>query len=729
MEFSKSKWIGTGACANNWKSPVLPAPYFRKELTLDKVPGQASVKICGLGYYELYINGKKVGDHVLDPIVTQYDQRARYVTYDVTAYLKAGVNTFGVILGNGWYYPHTKEVWHFDKASWRCYPKFLLDMEADGQSLLVSDQSWKCSTGPIIFDGLRNGETYDAHLELTGWLESGYDDSEWKNAAGVTPPGGILQEQTSPPCKVMQTLEVQKQWEVQDGTVYDLGQNIAGWARITVKGDSKAKITLRYAEKLDESKCIDQSNIDKFVEEGPEAFQTDRYILKGDGEETWEPRFTYHGFRWIQVRIEGNAEIVKLEGRVVYTAFDKIGSFECSDENVNKLQRCTEWSYIGNFVGIPTDCPHREKNGWTGDAQLAAETGLFNYDASKAYGQWLESIVDTQRPSGQLPGIVPTGGWGFNWGSGPAWDNVIFELPWNIYVFTGDDSEIRKNYDAMKKYVDYCTSMANDGIIGFGLGDWCHSDNYKIVDRDLTDTGYYYACATRLAKFAVLTGRSDDAASYTELAAQIKRAFNREFYRGNGIYAKGEPTAMGCALYHGLVEESEKAITLERLSETVKGNGNKPDFGILGAKYVPRVLAENGHVEQAYELITQPEYPGWVNWLKQGATTLWESWSGGASLNHIMFGDISAWFYQYLAGIVPDVDKPGFSKLTLKPQPVKALDHVKACCKLPSGELKVEWKNTAGKFMLDLETPVATILKMPDGSIKELAPGSYKEIC
>jgi alpha-L-rhamnosidase len=719
-----AKWLGQpGVICFNWLSKVLPSPFFRKTFTIDQVADDTVLRICGLGYYELYINGQKVGDHVLDPVVTHYDKKVFYVTYNISKYLVKGVNVIGVILGNGWYNCHTPGT--FDKASWRDYPKFLLEMDINGECVLASDQSWKFSSGPVLFDGLRNGETYDARLELNRWLEPDYNDIDWERAARVPPPGGVLEEQTMPPCKVMRTLSPVMQWDIMGGTVYDIGQNMAGWVRIRVCGETGAKVTLRYGERLNESRCVDQTTIAQYVLGEPDKFQTDRYILKGDGVEVWEPRFTYHGFQYVQAKIEGNAKIEKLEGRVVHTAFEKIGKFKCSDKLINKLQNCTEWSYVSNFVGIPTDCPHREKNGWTGDAQLAAETGLFNYSSASSYAQWIDSIASVQRPSGQLPGIVPGVGWRYNWGGGPAWDSALLLIPWYIYLYTGNDSVIQKHYNAMKKYVDYCTYMADNHIVKFGLGDWCHVDHERIVDTALTDTSYYFCNAMLMAKFAGMTRRSEDQKYYSELAAKIKESFNARFYKGNGSYAKGEQTAMGCALYQGLAEESEKNAVIEALIKSVKENGNKPDFGVLGAKYVPRVLADNGQIELAYKLITQPEFPGWVNWLNQGATTLWENWDGRNSLNHIMFGDISAWFYQYLVGIMPDPENPGFRKLLVKPQPVKALDWVNAEYHIPAGKLEISWKKNRDKFDLNITTPVETMLVMPDGPTYDLPKGQH----
>lgn len=726
----KAKWIGRPeALLVNWPRDVLPAPFFRKvfDCLWEKI-NNSKVYICGLGYYELYLNGRRVGDHVLDPVVTQYDKRARYVVYDISGQLVSGKNVIGVILGNGWYNCHTPEVWNFDKAPWRDYPKLLLELEINGKTVVCSDESWKISSGPIIFDGLRNGETYDARLEFNGWMSPDFDDSGWKHGVKISGPGGVLQLQSMPPCKVMQTLSAAKQRVLPDGSiVFDIGQNITGWARITASGKRGTELIIRYAEQLKDDGDIDQSRIAMFIKGGD--CQTDRYILKGSGREVWEPRFTYHGFRYLRISgISDDSRLEKVEGRLVHTAFERIGRFSCSNETLNRLQECTCWSYVGNFTGIPTDCPHREKNGWTGDAQLAAETGLINYSAAEAYRQWMDSFADVQRPSGQLPGIVPSTGWGFNWGSGPAWDSAFLLIPWYVHLYTGCDSAIRTHYSSMKKYVDYCTSMATDHMVSFGLGDWRHVDSSRISPVELTSTAYYYVDCVLLSKFAAINGRTSDQRKYAKLAEKIRRAFNRRFYKGDGIYANGEQTALACAVYQGLVEDSERDKVVAKLAEAVKANGCKADFGILGAKYVPRALSDNGYADLAFKLITQPEFPGWAHWLKEGATTLWESWNGDSSLNHIMFGDISAWMYQYLAGITPDPAHPGFRHFIIKPHPVFSLEWVKAEHLAPFGKIASVWKMSADNFSLEIEVPpetAATVI-MPDSSCHEVGSGKHK---
>ncbi len=716
-----AQWIGGG------KFPQ--APLLRREFELASEVESASVRICGLGYYELRLNGSRVGDHVLDPVVTQYDKRVRAVTYDVSEQLQAGANAIGVILGNGWYNCSTPDAWNFQQAPWRDNPKLILWLDTilkDGsRTQVVSNSQWKvCRESPIQFNALRNGETYDARLEKPGWDQPAFDDSEWRQTTIVPGPGGLLEEQTDPPCRVMETITPVSVQTIKPGVaVFDLGVNIAGWAQLTIEGKAGQEIVMRYSDLLKDDGEIEQKDINTLVHEGD--FQTDRYICKGGGKEAWEPRFTYHGFRYVQVEgLTSEPTPDMIRGRVVHTSFDSIGRFECSNKDLNDLQKITRRSFVGYFVGIPTDCPHREKNGWTGDAQLAAETGLINYNVASSYSQWLDTMADTQRPSGQFPGIVPSAGWGYNWGSGPAWDNAFILIPWYVYEHTGDSRLIERHYESMKLYMEFCASMATDHILSFGLGDWCPFETK--TSHVLTSTGYYYADACILAKCAALLGRPDEARGFKELAGKIKAAFNKRFYKGDGIYANGEMTAMGCGIYQGLTEESEKSAVVAALAKAARDNDYKADFGILGAKYIPRALADNGEVEAAYRIISQDAFPGWTNWLRQGATTLWETWGGGASLNHIMFGDVSAWMFNYLAGIRPDEAHPGFSFVTLKPHPVADLDWVKASHEAPCGMIRSAWqkKGDAVEFTVELPEGIAGELILPDDSTKPLASGS-----
>ena len=716
-------WISDAAVHANWKTPSRPSPYFRKEFEWNGGKS-AKIFISGLGYYLLYLNGVRIGDHVLDPIVTRYDIRTRFLEYDVTTFLTQGRNTIAVILGNGWYNCQTREVWHFDKAPWQDDPKLLFELESDGKTLVKSDSSWKVfRNGAFRFNQLRNGETYDAGLEIPGWKLNGFDDSQWADTVIVPGPGGIITLQDAPPCKVMKITPAQKLHDLSDHEfVYDAGVNMTGWGRLTVKGTRGSSVKLIYSERLDvDGKDIDQSHIAKFVLEGD--FQTDKYILSGKNSEIWEPSFTYHGFRYIKAVVAGNVEILSLDACFVRTSFEECAVFECSDPILNKLCELTKRSYESNFTGIPTDCPHREKNGWTGDAFIAAETGLFFYRSASAYASWLQTVQDCQRPNGQLPAIVPSGGWGYNSGSGPAWDGAFVMIPWYIYLYTGDDTQIRDHYHGIKRYLDYLGTLSENHIVKFGLGDWCHYDNNHRVTAALTSTGYYYQFARTVSKYAVLLGKTGDAEHFRNLAEEIALAFHHEFYRGNGIYAKGELTALTCPLYHGLVPDSEKKQVESKLVELVESENCICDFGILGAKYTPRVLCDIGRADLALKMIVHKDYPGWGYWVKQGATTLHESWKSTSSLNHIMFGDIAAWMMQYAAGIRPDEQVPGFSQVTLAPAWQCGLTQVKAEYESASGNIRVSWRKTASNILFEAELPVNGNVILPDGTSRFLQKG------
>lgn len=705
-----AKWIGPVRYSGK---PMPPAPMLRKAFKLPCGVVRARAYICGLGYYEFSINGQRVGDEMLAPAFSRYDLTTYYQTWDVTSALQEGENVLGVMLGNGWYNCFTQEVWNFKQAPWRAQPKLRLQLEvelADGKRLAVdSDLSWKAGTGPIVFDGLRNGETYDARLEIPGWNTPGFDDSGWGAVKVVPAPGGHLRSQQHTPIRITGTIRPVGLREVSSGVwVFDLGQNIAGWGQLKVQGPAGSTITLRYAEKLTPEGDIDASNINKFVKDG--EFQTDRFILKGEGDEVFEPRFTYHGFQYIQVTgFPGTPTLDSLAGRVVHTDFETRGEFECSNTLLNRIQQASRWSTLGNYHGIPTDCPHREKNGWTGDASLSAEQVLLNFNPATAYRKWLRDIRDAQRESGQLPGIVPSGGWGYNWGSGPAWDSALVLIPWYLYLYTGDKAVLAENYTAMKRYVDYMTTMASNDTVNFGLGDWCPPEGgtggYK-CPAHVSDTAYYYVDAGVVADTADVLGKKAEATRYRTLAARIRKAFQKSFVdRGTGLVTGGVQTSMACALYQDLIDPEDKPRVLAALVAAIEERGRHLDCGILGTKYLLHTLSDLGRADLAYAIATQTDFPSWGHWIAQGATTLWECWDGTNSRNHHMFSDISAWFYRSLAGIRPDIKEPGFKKVVIQPDPVPGLTWVKAWHESPYGRIESRWTFDGKSFQLDVTIP------------------------
>ena len=698
----KSKWIGMpGVCCCNWEAPVLPAPYFRRVFNTAAFQ-KAELMICGLGWYELFLNGTKVGDREMDPVVSIFDKHVRSVRYDLTGLLKSGVNVFGVILGNGWYNVSEKDGWNFKKAVWKDFPKLHFELRVDDELVLVSDESWKVlMDGPIRSNALRIGEDYDARKEPGNWLDPDFDDSAWVNAARVHSPGGVMTEMTSEPCRVLETLPMKP--IARNKAIWDSGVNLAGRVRLTVQGKAGAKVTMVHGEKLFRwGDDLDNGAISPFYKD---RFQTATYTLKGEGVEVWEPRFTYYGFQYCKVTVEGDAEIINLEARRIGTDLKTAGNLSIEQPDLARLMQLTRNSYISNFVGIPTDCPHREKNGWTGDAQLACDTGLFLYDGAAAYITWLEVMADCQRPSGQFPGIAPSSGGCYNWWTGPAWDSAIFVIPEAIYRFTGNDEAIRKFYPEMCRYIEYCLAMADDYIIHFGLGDWCPADPDAMPSSILTDTGYFAYDAKMLAGFARMLGKMDDAEKYEDICNKVRAAFRKKFRNGAADWGSGMMVDLAASVYFGMTEPEETAAICAELDKQLKEDYYRLSFGILGAKFVPRVLADHGYVDTAYAIFTQPAYPGYVDWVRHNATSLWENAPGTASRNHIMFGDIYAWFMAYPGGFRPQAGKLMIQPVMPSNMPVfKAAWH----------GAETRWDGE--KYSVTLPEGVSAEVVLPDGS-------------
>ncbi len=703
----QAKWIG------RTNDPgVMTAPLLRRGFQLSGPVKKARVYVSGLGYFDLYLNGKRVGDHQLDPGYTRYDRRVLYVTFDVTDLLRPGGNAIGAILGNGWYNVSNKAPWDFDSAPWRAAPKLLCQLEvelADGRRVVVaSDSQWKTADSPIVYNTIYSGETYDARRERPGWNEAGFADGGWDAALLVEAPGGQVTAQMMPPIRIDRVMEPVRITEPASGIfVFDFGQNLAGRARLRVRGPAGTKVSMKYSELLGKDGRADQSNIAVHVlrANSNQVFQTDTYILKGDGVETWHSRFAYDGFRYVEVSgFPGRPGKDALSAVFFHSDVPEAGEFECSNPLLNRIWSAARWSYLSNLQGIPTDCPHREKNGWTGDAHLAAEQGMLNYFPPAVYRKWLNDLDDEQRPDGRLPGIVPTSGWGYAWGNGPAWDSAFLLIPYYQYVYYDDTRMLQRHFEGMKRYVDYLGTRAQDGIVSIGLNDWAPWKTK--TDAAITDTAYYYVDAKVVALAARSMGKTDDARRYTDLAARIRSDFNRRFFHPeSGLYDNGSQTALSCALYQGLVEPQDRARVMTNLVAAVAKQDWHIDTGILGAKYLLNALLENGRADAAYRVVNQKDEPGWGWWIEQGATTLWEEWGGGGSHNHIMFGDVSAWFFKALAGLQPDPEAPGFRHFRLEPHVVGDLTAARARYDSIRGRIVSDWKVVDGEFRWSVTVP------------------------
>ncbi|MGD9635079.1 MAG: glycoside hydrolase family 78 protein [Pirellulales bacterium] len=708
------KWI-----ARNTDTGEQPLPIFRREFDVKGKVKRARAYITGLGYFELTVNGQKIGNHELDPGFTRYDRRVLYLTHDVTDALRDGKNALGVMLGNGWYNMQLKTAWNFDQAPWRAAPRLLAELRVeyeDGRvETIASDKSWKNFPGPITRNGIYGGETYDARREQPGWNEPGFDDAHWDAVEVVDSPSGKLTAQAMRAIEVERVLEPAKVTEPAPGVfLVDVGQNLAGVAELSIEGPAGTEVVMKYGEHLHPNGRLDQANIGNNVwEKGKEQpYQTDTYILKGDGRETWHARFVYHGFRYVEVTgAPGKLTTDNLRIRWMHSAVPRVGEFACSNPLINTIDTAANWSYLSNLQGIPTDCPHREKNGWTGDAQIACEFGLLNYDGVTVYEKWIQDLADEQRPDGNLPGIVPTGGWGYAWGNGPAWDSAFILIPRYVYEYLGDSSLLDKHYEQHRRYVDFLTAHSKEGIVEIGLGDWL---SWKTdTSASVTSTAYYYVDTLIVAETARRLGLVEDAERYEKLAVSIRAAFNREFYdAATASYANGSQAALSCALYQGLAEPGDRPAVLKSLETVIAKNDDHVDCGILGAKYMMNVLSAEGRTDLAYKIAAQETQPGWGWWFSQGATTLWEAWKQEGSNNHIMFGDVAAWFTKNLAGIQPDLDSPGFTHFLLKPQPVGDLTWAKASYNSIRGKIACDWKLADGQLAVDVVVPANTTVTL-----------------
>ena len=692
-----AKWI-----SGDTTEAEKPAPMLVKAFDLTERPREATLTVAFAGWGEVYVNGMKAGRDVLAPVTCQPDRRISYKDFDVAPLLRTGRNEIGILLGNGWFNHFTRSAWGFDAVPWRSCPKARAKLRADGRTVLVTDDTWTAYDSPIVFNSLRNGEWYDARQE-------GRRDNARPAKLENYAPLGCVSPEDAAPCREGKTFEPVRTVRAPDGdTIYDFGANIAGWCEIDVKGAVGAKVTLDYDESLTPSNTL-LGHVTVYVtgRGDPRPTQHDEYTLAGraDGE-NWHPRFTYHGFRYAKVGISGDAELRAIRARFVHSDFAQVGRLETSDRTFAALQAATCRSYLSNFVGIPTDCPHREKNGWTGDAQLAMETGLWNYDGRDGYIHFLRMLLDGQQPNGAIPCIVPfSPKFGLGWGTGPAWDAVLFEIPWQLFRFYGDDAPACEAYPAMKRYLSFIMAKADgDGLFEYGLGDWCPPDEATRVTTRLTDSAYVYDFNRRLASWAARFGEPGVAADCNTAADRIAAAFNQAFYRGNGVYAKGELTALAAPLYfRGLCVAGEEKKVVARLVEAVRERKHVADFGILGAKWVPRVLSDHGYADDAFRLFVQPEMPGWAHWLQSGDGTLCEKWDGTYSHNHIMFGDLSAWAYEYLGGI--RILEAGFRKVAIRPQFPKGLDSFAVTHRTPQGEIHVSWKRVNGRPEVTYSVP------------------------
>lgn len=730
---------------NNWQGSWIsdgrdihfkPASYFRKKFTTDKTIRSARAYIAVAGLYELYMNGEKTGNHRLDPMYTRFDRRTLYVTHDVTSQLLRGENVIGVLLGNGWYNHQSKAVWDFDRAPWRNRPAFCLDLRityTDGTTETFStDLSWRKSEGPLISNSIYTGEQYDARLEQDGWSTAGFDDAKWQGVAYRSAPSNNITAQQLRPIRNVQEIPAIAFRQIDARTyVYDFGQNMSGVTRIRISGAEGVEVRIKHGERLHDDGRLDMSNIDVYYrgDQETDPFQTDILVVSGKGEDEFMSRFNYKGFRYVEVTADKPIELRQesLTAFFMHSDVPQIGEIETSNDLINRLWQATNNAYLSNLMGYPTDCPQREKNGWTGDGHFAIETALYNFDGITVYEKWLADHRDEQQPNGVLPDIIPTGGWGYGTANGLDWTSTIAIIPWNIYLFYGDDKLLADSYENIKRYVDYVDRNSPQHLTSWGRGDWVPVKSRS--DLELTSSVYFYVDTRILAHAAKLFRREEDYRHYSTLAEKIKDAINAKFLdRERGIYASGTQTELSVPLQWKVVPEEMIGKVAQNLSKKVEEAGFHLDVGVLGAKAILNALSENGYPETAYKVATQDSYPSWGWWIVNGATTLLENWDLEAerdiSDNHMMFGEIGAWFFKGLGGIFPDPERPGFRHIILRPNFVNDLAHFEARFSSPYGMITSKWRREKKHIVYQVTVPANSTasLYLPDdrGGIKML---------
>lgn len=728
------KFISASRKYTTYKEHVA-APYFRKSFIIYSEPEKCTVTVTGLGFYDIYINGRKITKGLLAPYISNPDDIVYYDEYDITEYLCEGKNVLGLHLGNGMQNAPGGQIWDFDKANFRGAPRTAFAIEItnkDGSvDVIEADRTVKTAPSPVIFDDLRCGCFYDARKEIPDWSQVKYVDDFWNDAVFAETPRGERRLCEAEPVihtRHRTAISVKKctigsyvprddvikeanplPSKAREGFLYDFGVNTAGIVRLKISGERGRQIDLQFCEYITEDGEPSYGNIYFF----PDGYaQRDIYILKGEGEEIFEPVFTYHGFRYCVVFGITEEEAVPslLTAIECSSALKEIGGFSCSDETANKIQKIIRNSDLSNFYYFPTDCPHREKNGWTGDASLSSRHILMNLDAEKSYVEWLRNIKKAQREDGALPGIVPTGGWGFSWGNGPAWDSVIVTLPYYLYTMRGNIDVLKDNAAAIFRYCDYIARSRNErGLIEMGLPDWCPVTRLK-TPLEFSDSAVCVGILSKAEYIFGVLGLSLQREFCEKLRREILEKIRLYHIDPSTMTASGAcQTSQAMAIYFDIFENGEKPAAFKTLLDIIERNGEHIDFGIFGARVLFRVLSDFGESDLAYKMITRPDFPSYGNLIKRGFTSLPEEFlregKTPTSLNHHMFGDVSAWFIEYIGGIKvnPYLDNPAFVRVS--PHFIKALNSAEAYYDSKGGRVKVKWERLYSGIRLTVECP------------------------
>ena len=748
----KAKWIQVGYDNDSVNSP---SPLLRKLFSTKKKIQSATAYITSHGMYEAQINGKRVGDAYLTPGWTSYNKRLQYQTYDVTNLLVNGSNAVGVTLGSGWF--RTPLAWSGNKNIYGKETALLFQLDitySDGSTeSVLSDDTWKSSTGAIRFSEIYDGETYDAREEKAAWTTPQYDDKNWSKTIVKDYSKDILLATYNEPIRKHETFKPLSIFKTPKGEqVVDFGQNVVGWVQVKVKGNAGDKITLHHAEVLDK-----KGNF--YTENMRVAKVQNTFILRGGGEETFEPHFTFQGFRYIKIEVNGAPPLgvggLDFTAIALYSDMKPTGTFTCSNPLLNQLQRNIVWGQKGNFLDVPTDCPQRdERLGWTGDAQAFSRTATFNMQAHNFFSKWLKDVAADQLPSGSVPFVIPNV-LGARASGSTGWADVATIIPWNMYLAYGDKKVLQDQYPSMKAWVGYMrdSSVNNLWARGFHFGDWLF---YSVNDdRDgksaLTDkyliAQCFYAHSTQLLiNAAQVLGKTDDVTTYSDLLQKIKTAFLNEYVTSSGRLVSSSQTAYVLALNFDMLPESLRPQAAQRLVDNVKSYNNHLTTGFLGTPYLCHVLSRFNHNEVAYDLLLQETYPSWLYPVKMGATTIWERWDGIKpdstfqtetmnSFNHYAYGAIGDWMYRVMAGIDTDEKGVGYKQITIKPRLSSKMTKAEADYQTYYGNISSHWATNNGALTMSVEIPTNTTatIYIPAKSVESILENgkplsAFKEI-
>ena len=693
-------------------------PLLRREFTVDKPVRRATAYVCGLGQFELFLNGEKTGDHFLDPAWTKFDKEAQYVSFDVSDRLRQGANAVGAMLGNGFFNIPRERYSKFagSYGAPKMIFKLQIEYEDGTRQTVVSDDSWKAAPGPVTFSSIYGGEDYDAGLAQAGWTSPDFDDSSW-SAAVLTRFDSPLRSQRTTPIKIRQRVPTVRKYRNSKGNyLYDLGQNASGIVRLSVRASGRHTVRMFPGEL-----CRPDSTVNQRSSGGPVFFS---YTTRGDGSvESWQPQFTYYGFRYVEVEgavpegepnPNGLPEIVELTGLHTTNSAEQVGTFECSNPLFNQIYTLIDWAIRSNFSSVFTDCPHREKLGWLEQSHLIGPSIQYGYDISRAYPKIVGDMATAQHEDGMIPTIAPqytVFAEGFL--DTPEWGSAFILLPYYLYRWYGDDRPMRENYDRRADYIDYLSSKADGHIVAYGLGDWCDIGPAEPAHSQLTSNGvsataiYYYDICT-MQRIAEHLGKTADAERYESLAAEVKKAFNERFFDRRTLkYDRNSQAANAMALYMGLVEPQYEEVVLKNLIDDIRGRGNAVTAGDIGYRYVVQTLQDRGASDVLFDMNSRYDVPGYGYQIAMGETALAESWQSRDYLshNHCMLGHLYSWLFSGIGGISQESGSTAYKRIVIDPQIVGDLRDARVSFRSPYGLIRSEWKDAPDEFVQTIEIP------------------------